>query len=106
VDFGEPLSVDEVTLEMPTDWKQFGIRIEASEDGARWTSLAEKAAVEEPPIRENLRLGATAELKARGVRYLLVGNDDIGAEDFQQRAAAWGIRFVDQKGYMRLYYIE
>jgi hypothetical protein len=45
-------------------------------------------------------------LKARGVRYLLIGNDDIGAEDFQQRAAAWGIRFVDQKGYMWLYYIE
>jgi hypothetical protein len=106
VDFGEPLSADTVTLEMPTDWNQFGIRIEASEDGSRWTPLAEKAAVEERPIRENLRLGATAELKARGVRYLLIGNDDIGSEDFQQRAAAWGIRFIDQKGYMRLYYIE
>jgi hypothetical protein len=106
VNFGEPLSVDAATLEMPTDWKQFGIRIEDSEDGSRWRTLADKASVEERPIRENLRLGATAELKARGVRYLLIGNDDIGAEDFQQRAAAWGIRFVDQKGYMRLYYIE
>jgi hypothetical protein len=104
--FGEPRDVDEVTLDMPPDWRDAGIKIEGLDDAGRWNALSETPAIAERPVHENLRLSATRELKTRGVRYLLIGNDDVGAEDFQQRAAFWGIRFLDEKGYMRLYYIE
>ena len=52
------------------------------------------------------RRAATRELKARGIRYVLVGLDDIGSEDFQQRAPFWGIKFLGEAGNERLYYIE
>jgi hypothetical protein len=106
VDFGARQKVDGVILEMPPDWRDAAVRIEALDDAGRWVTLSNQPSVTERPVRENLRLSATNELKARGVRYLLIGNDDIGAEDFQQRAAFWGIRFLEEKGYMRLYYIE
>lgn len=106
VDFGAPQSVDEVTLEVPGDWREPRIRMEGMDESGKWSTLSEKAVVAVRGIQENLRLAATNELKARGVRYLLIGNDDIGAEDFQQRAAYWGIRLLDERGYMRLYVIE
>jgi hypothetical protein len=106
VSFGEQRGVDSVVLDMPPDWRGAGIRIDGLDDGGNWTTLSDKPAITERPVRENLRLSATNELKARGARYLLIGNDAIGAEDFQQRAAYWGIRFLDEKGSMRLYYIE
>lgn len=106
VDFGGAQTVDTIALEMASDWWDPGIRIEGQEESGKWTTLSDRGTVTDRAVRANLRMGATAELKARGVRYLLIGNDDIGAEDFQQRASYWGIRFLDEKGYMRLYYIE
>jgi hypothetical protein len=106
VDMAAARGVDEVSLDMPPDWRDAGIRIDGLAEPGQWTTLSEKPVLTDRPVRENLRLSATNELKARGVRYLLIGNDDIGAEDFQQRAAFWGLHFMDEKGYMRLYYIE
>ena len=71
-----------------------------------WQTLTATWDRHQEPVKVNLRRAATAELKARGVRYLLIGYDDLGAEDFQQHADFWGIRMLADAGGMRLYYIE
>jgi hypothetical protein len=54
----------------------------------------------------SLRQAATAELKARGVRYLLIIDDNIGANDFRSYSKLWGIKCVAQQAPARLYFIE
>jgi hypothetical protein len=58
------------------------------------------------PIRVSLRQAATAEFKARGIRYLLVTDDNIGANDFRLYTKLWGMTCIAQQGTARLYYIE
>ena len=50
---------------------------------------------EEQPRRSrsnySLRLAATYEMKARGIHYFLVGDDDFGADDFRGRSGGVGL---------------
>ena len=106
IDFAKPQPVDLVRIETQTDWREPDMRIDGLDDSGKWTPLSTQGDRKLVPIKVNLRLAATRELKARGIRYLLVGLDDIGSEDFQQRAAFWGIKFLAEAGSERLYYIE
>ncbi len=89
VDFGRIRTVDAVRLEMPEDWIHPGLKVEGLDESGKWEDLGAKREIAVHPVTVNLRSEATSELKARGIRYLLIGNDDIGAEDFQQHAKYW-----------------
>ena len=106
IDFGKPQPVDSVRIETQVEWGEGGMRVDGLDGSGQWTTLADQGDRKDVRIQVNLRLAATRELKARGVRYLLIGLDDLGSEDFQQRAAFWGIKFLAEAGNQRLYYIE
>lgn len=106
VDFGGMQAFDSVRVETNTDWRDPDMRVEAMDEAGRWAVAGTAWDRRLQPMKVNLRKAATAELKARGIRYLLVGIDDIGSEDFHQYSDYWGIRFLEEAGYTRLYYIE
>ena len=106
IDFGKPQPVDSVRIETQVEWGEGGMRVDGLDGSGQWTTLADRGDRKELHIQVNLRLAATRELKARGIRYLLIGLDDLGSEDFHQRAAFWGIKFLAEAGNQRLYYIE
>ncbi|MBV8820298.1 MAG: discoidin domain-containing protein [Acidobacteriaceae bacterium] len=106
IDFGKPRPVDAVRVETQPDWREADMRIEGMDESGKWMTLTDKVVRTDRPVADNMRRAAAQELKARGIRYLLVGNDDIGAEDFQQHAAYWGVHKIAEAGYARLYYIE
>lgn len=106
IDFGGPQKVDSVTVQTPPDFFDPQIRLEAMDSGGKWNTIGGTPEDTMEHIKVGLRRAATMELKARGVRYLLIGYDDLGSADFYQHAAVWGIRLLGDAGYCRLYYIE
>lgn len=106
VDFGGPQKVDSLSVQTPPDFLEPEIRVEAMDNGGKWILVGGAPADTVLPISVALRRSATAELKSRGVRYLLIGYDDLGSADFLQHAAVWGIRLLGDAGECRLYYIE
>ena len=106
IDFGTVQPVDAVRIETQPDWRDPDMKIESLDASGRWVTLSTQAAVSQRPITYNLRRAATEELRDRGIRYLLIGYDDIGSEDYRQHPRFWGISLVADVGYSRLYYIQ
>jgi hypothetical protein len=106
VNFGGPQKVDSVTVQTPPDFLEPEIRLETMDTGGKWIPVGGAPADTVEHVTVGLRRAATMELKARGVRYLLIGYDELGSADFYQHAAIWGIRMLGDAGYCRLYYIE
>ena len=72
----------------------------------RWTTLSDRPAVTNHPIHVSLRMAATAEIKARGVRYLLLRPGDLGFDDFERYPQAWGVTPVGHIMGVHLYRIN
>lgn len=79
VRFPEPLLVDGVELDCPPGQSAFAL--EGAEPPSR---------IALPPA-PHLREAAMEELRARGIRYLVVRNNDPGAADFRENEIIWGI---------------
>jgi hypothetical protein len=106
IDFGVDQSVDEARVETSNDWRDPRVKIEGLDNSGRWVTLSDHCSETDGPLSVSLRHAATEELKARGVRFLLIGYDDLGSEDFQQHAKLWGLQLLGDQGFMRLYYIN
>ena len=106
VDFGRLETADAVVVESSDDCAKTKIRLEGMAADGQWIRLADKPEESPQRIRVSLRQAATYELKARGVRYLLVDDRDIRADDFRAYANLWGLTRVGQSGSRRLYLIQ
>ena len=104
VDFGKDEAVDEVRLDTSPDFYAVQSQIEAMDTSGKWALLAKDPAVAAAD-RSNysLRLAATYEMKARGLHYLLVGDDYPGAGDISDDPSAWGLTEVVSAYGVRLY---
>jgi hypothetical protein len=107
VDFGEFKTVDRVVMDTTTDfWKaQFALESQGQKD---WPWQPIPCAPSQKRIRkpDGVRRLATAELKWRGVEYLLIRDEDLVATDMHRDPAAWGVAQLAEKGQWRLYKIE
>ena len=106
VDFDEPQTVENVTLQCTRDQPSIRLEVHGENAAGQWRTLSAAPREREIAPIVNLRRMAAEELKARGVDYLLVFVSDLGAEDFKLRAQEWGIRQVGELGDDRLYRIE
>ena len=106
VDFGRPESIDKVVLESPGDDDQTKSVLEAMNASGNWAALSAKPQESRRPVNHSLRWEAAQDVKALGIRYVLVIGDDIHPEDFQHNAALWGMKCVGTVGSARLYHIE
>jgi hypothetical protein len=106
IDFSEPRAIDGAAIECSPDEMDVKMKLEGLDASGRWRTLSEAPVETIQPITVGLRRTATAEMKARGIRYLLLNIDDIAADDFGRQAAIWGIRPLADTGAYRLYEIE
>lgn len=104
--FGRSERVDRVVVECARDQYRIRLRLEGRLASGQWRVLSEQAQEAElaPPI--GLRRAAVEELKRRGVHYLLVWDDDFGAEDFRKNAVVWGVTLLGERNGARLYRLE
>jgi hypothetical protein len=106
IDFPSDQKLDSVVVESSGDSSATKIKLDGLAGDGKWATIS-AAPVESIRLsRMSLRQAATAELKARGIRYVLVTDDNIGANDFRSYAKLWGMKCVAQQGAARLYYIE
>ncbi len=106
VDFGHDQAVDSVTIEAADEGYQTKVELNGMDPGGKWTTLSKNAEETTQHPSVNLRRAATEELKARGIRYVMVEKDDLRADDFSHYAVLWGMKFIGEAGPGRLYYIE
>ena len=106
IDFGRVQRVDSVVVESSGDNSAARMKLEAPGSDGKWSTISEKPAESSRVSHVSLRQAATLELKARGIHYVLVGDDNVGANDFRTYARLWGIKVVTQQDAARLYQIE
>ena len=106
-DFGRLRAVDSVAVETTDEDFQKKIKLDGMDSSGRWTTLSTQPEEAVIRIRVSLRHAATAEVQARGVRFILTGKDEPEWDDFDKHAGLWGIKRVGElAGGARLYHIE
>ncbi|MSV27625.1 MAG: hypothetical protein EXQ52_02620 [Bryobacterales bacterium] len=105
VDFAGMETVDSVVLECAHDQYNLKLRLEGRDGTGVWRTLSSAPAMTDAVITGSLRRAAARELKARGVGYILVNDENLGAGDFKN-AAAWDMLAIGEYGPTRLYKIR
>jgi hypothetical protein len=106
VDFGRAENIDSVVVESSGDSAKTKLKLDCMQLDGRWSTVSDRLNEIALPIRVSLRLAASYELKARGVRYVLIDDGDLRAEDFRVYASLWGMTQVGQWKTRRLYFIQ
>jgi hypothetical protein len=102
IDLGRDEAIDAVSLEMSDDQGKTRLHVEAA-DGARLGEAPRESGTLMP---DRLRHSAIEEVKARGLRYLVVSSNDYGSEDYMRKAASWGITQLGESFGYRLYHLD
>jgi Dolichyl-phosphate-mannose-protein mannosyltransferase len=106
VDFGSLQGASTVALESSDDNGDTRIKLEGMGSNGQWITLSDRAVQSRQPIRTSLRVAASAELKARGIHYVLIKPENPGADDFRRYPGAWGMTLAGAAGDARLYRIK
>jgi hypothetical protein len=105
VNFGAPLALTAVTVEQPAEQRGLAQFVEAMVDG-RFQRIATQVTAQETPFGPGWRRASAAEIRARGVEWLLLRTGDFGEEDLRLRAPYWGAREIARDGDYRLWKLE
>jgi hypothetical protein len=106
IDFGGDQRLDSVVIASSGDTSATKIELDSPGADGKWNTIAPAPSESARSSRVSLRRAATAELRARGVRYVLITDDNIGANDFRSYSKLWGMKCIAQQGSARLYYID
>lgn len=106
VDFAQPQTASAVVVESSDDIGDAKVKVEGMSADGSWVTLSDHPVLSRQPIRASLRLAATAELKARGIHYLVIKPENPGANDLRRYAAAWGLTLAGTSGDTRLFHIK
>ena len=98
--------LDEVRLVTTPDAPGTQVELQGQDSRGTWRMLQGERAVSALPPTGDLRAEATAAVRARGVRYLLVSSATPGANEFEDNADAWGMRLIGTSGQTRLYFLQ
>jgi hypothetical protein len=105
VDFGAPLELTAVAVEQPADQWELAQAVEVMVDG-RFQRIAAQVTAQETAFGPGWRRASAAEIRARGVAWLLLRPGDYGEEDLRLRAPYWGAREVAREGEFHLWKLE
>ncbi|MCU1238978.1 MAG: hypothetical protein JWP63_6945 [Candidatus Solibacter sp.] len=103
VDFRGEQTADAVVIETSPNQPGARLRLEGLNERGQWESLAGTPVASDAPRPLGLRRAVIAELKRRGIDYLLVFDRDEGADDLRLNAEIWGVRPVGEDRGARLY---
>jgi hypothetical protein len=103
VDFAEAQQADAVQIETaPNQW-QVRLQLEGQGTDGSWKLLAAGPQSTEEARPLGLRAVVAAELKRRGVDYILLFDKDLGADDVRRNIEQWRMRQVGEYKGARLY---
>ncbi len=105
VDFHGEETADSVNIETAPNQPGLRLRLEAQAEGGGWRLLSAAAQTSDAARPLGLRRAVAAELKRRGIDYLLVFDRDEGADDLRLNTDIWGLRAVGEYRGARLYQI-
>jgi hypothetical protein len=106
VDFGRDEIASAVRLECSHDQYGIRLRLDGRYPDGHWQALSNGDRDENAPPVPQLRRTATREVKLRGIRYLLISDDDHEAGDYRDLTDQWGITQLDEHRGHRLYRID
>ena len=89
-------------------WDEVNTRIalEGLGSDGKWLTISDHPALSAHAIHTSLRKAASAELKARGIRYVFLGPGDFGAADVLRFPAGWGMTPVGELEGSHIYHID
>jgi hypothetical protein len=105
IDFGAPLTIDRVVADGTPEQSDIKVRVETWSDSG-WSDVGVDPRIEDIPFETGWRRAAIQELKANGLKWMLVARSDWGAEDLHANAALWGIRPRVATSNHTLFYLE
>jgi hypothetical protein len=106
VDFGRLQSASGVVVESSEDTGEARVKLEGMGADGNWVTLSDRPVQSRQPVRASLRLAATAELKARGIQYLLIKPENPGSGDLRTYPGFWGLTVAGAVGDVRLFHIK
>jgi hypothetical protein len=105
VEFKGTQRVDEVVLECDPAWKA-RLQVETLLDTGRWVPLTDKAELVKIDLAHGIRRAATREMKALGMRYLLVNEGDMVFADMKKYPSYWGVTQIAEANGTHFYRID
>jgi hypothetical protein len=103
VDFGREENTDALDIETIPDQWQTGLMLEGETASGEWKRIASGRTQTEEARPLGLRRAVASELKRRGIDYLLLFDENAGADDLRRNAEQWGVRLVGTAKGARLY---
>jgi len=104
-DFGGPEDITELVVEQPSGQSDWPLSFWFA-TGGRWERIPIQEERVELSAPANVRRAVAAEMKTRGVDWILIKSDDFGADDLRQKAAYWGVIPVAHESGYRLWKLE
>ena len=77
--------------------------LEGEAASGEWTSIASAPLQSEEARPLGLRRAVASELKRRGIDYLLLFDENAGADDVRRNTEQWGVRLVGEAKGVKLY---
>jgi F5/8 type C domain len=105
IDFARSERIDAVLLECEPAWEA-RVQVEVLTGSGRWAAITDTAEHSEDALPDGIRLAATRDVKARGIRYLWINDSDFCAEDMKNYTKFWGITQVAEGNGTRFYRID
>jgi hypothetical protein len=105
VDFPRPVHIDHIVVDQIQD--QAGMVLyPLAEVKGQWTKLPSHETSAALPQRKDLRMAVRDELKAAGVRWILILDGAFGAEDLRNNSPSWGITQIAEAHGFRLWRLD
>jgi hypothetical protein len=103
VAFGRDENVDAVVMEAAPNQTPLRLRLEGMDGAGNWRVLSSAPTISDAPRPLGLRRAVVDELRRRGIDYVLLFEDQVGATDFRLNPDLWGAREVGEYKGARLY---
>ena len=105
VEFPSGQLVDEVVLECDPAWNAH-LQVEVLAEGRRWVPITDTPEIVPRDAAPGIRRAATREMKALGLRYLLINKGDMVYEDMRKFPAFWGVTELAEANGTHFYRID
>jgi hypothetical protein len=105
VEFPAAVRVDEVVLECDPAWNA-RLQVEVLPDTGRWVPLTDTPETVRTDFAPGIRRAVTWELKALGLRFLLVNEGDMVYADMKKYPTFWGITQLAEANGTHFYRID
>lgn len=103
VDFHRQETADAVLIEAAPDQPGIRLKLEGRDANGQWAPLSDAPRISDAAAPLGLRLATMAELRRRGVDYILSFEDERETTDLRANPELWGLRQVAQFKETKLY---